>query len=182
MILYHGHNQWTFPRGKIEGEERSFAAALRETREETGLSRTDIRFVDYFKAYENWTFVKNGEKIHKTIIFYLAETSKKNIRVEHNFDGYCWFPYREAVRVFVGPKNNENRKVLKQAYDFLTGKNKGGAEAALTPDARPTHRPMHPPRPRRQRRFVPRKHETPRHPQILVHDPVVESEKDKEGI
>lgn len=119
LVLYHGHNQWTFPRGKIEGEEKSFAAALRETREETGLTRSDLTFVDYFKAYENWTFVKNNQKVFKTIIFYLAETSKKHIRIEHNFYGYCWFTYREALKVFAGSKNNENRKVLKQAYDFL---------------------------------------------------------------
>ena len=119
LVLFHGHEHWTFPRGKIEGEERSFAAALRETREETGLARADIRFVDYFKAYENWTFVKNGQKVFKTIIFYLAETTKKHVRIEPNFEGYCWFTYREALKIFGGVKNNENQKVLKQAYDFL---------------------------------------------------------------
>ena len=120
LVLFHGHEQWTFPRGKIEGEERSFAAALRETHEETGISRSDIRFVDYFKAYENWTFVKNNQKVFKTVIFYLAETTKKHVRIEPNFEGYCWFTYREASKIFGGVKNNENRKVLKQAYDFLT--------------------------------------------------------------
>jgi 8-oxo-dGTP pyrophosphatase MutT (NUDIX family) len=122
LILYHGRSQWTFPRGKIEKEERSFEAALRETREETGFTRADLRFVDYFKTYENWVFVKNNQKVYKTVIFYLAETSKKHARIEPDFEGYGWFTYREALHIFVGPKNNENRKVLKQVHDFLSGK------------------------------------------------------------
>jgi 8-oxo-dGTP pyrophosphatase MutT (NUDIX family) len=122
LILYHGRNQWEIPRGKMEKEERSFAAAIREVREETGFTRNDLRFVDYFKAYENWTFIKNNQKVYKTIIYYLAETIKKHPRIEPSFEGYGWFTYREALHIFVGPKNNENRKVLKQAYDFLSGR------------------------------------------------------------
>jgi 8-oxo-dGTP pyrophosphatase MutT (NUDIX family) len=124
LILYHGHNQWTFPRGKIEGEERSFAAALRETREETGFTRNDLYFIDYFKAYENWTFIKHNQKVYKTVIFYLAETTKKHVRLEVDFEGYGWFTYREALKILLGSKNDENRKVLRQAYEFLHGNRK----------------------------------------------------------
>ncbi len=136
LVLYHGRNQWEIPRGKIEAEERSFMAALRETREETGFTRADLQFVDYFKAYENWTFIKNGQKVFKTIIYYLAETKKKHPRIEPSFEGYGWFTYREALQIFMGPKNNENRKVLKQAHDFLGAKNKSAART----------QPMRPPR------------------------------------
>lgn len=122
LILYYGRGQWTFPRGKIEKEERSFAAALRETKEETGLVRSDFKFADYFKAYENWTFEKNNRKVYKTVIFYLAETSKKNVKIEERSQGYGWFTYKEAMKVFIGPKNSENRKVIKRAYDFLIRK------------------------------------------------------------
>lgn len=119
LILYRGHSQWMFPRGKIEGEERSFAAALRETREETGLGRNDLHFIDYFKAYENWTYEKNNEKIHKTVILYLAETRKKQVRLERDFEGFGWFPYEHAMRIFAGSKNNENRKILDLVHEFL---------------------------------------------------------------
>jgi bis(5'-nucleosidyl)-tetraphosphatase len=119
LLLCRAFNQWTFPRGKIEQEERSFAAALRETREETGLGRNDLRFIDYFKAYENWTFVKNGEKIHKTVILYLAETRKRQVRLEREFEGFGWFGYDMAMKIFAGSKNDENRKILDLVHDFL---------------------------------------------------------------
>ena len=126
LILYYGRGQWTFPRGKIEKEERSFAAALRETREETGLVRNDLKFSDYFKAYENWPYEKNQKKVYKTVIFYLAETGKKHVRIEERSQGFGWFTYREALKVFVGPKNSENRKVLVKAFNFLTKKKNPG--------------------------------------------------------
>lgn len=119
LALYYGRNSWTFPRGKIEIEEKSFEAALRETKEETGFSKQDLELLSRFKAYENWTYVKNGRKIFKTVIFYMAETYKKHARIEDRSQGYGWFTYSEALRIFSGPKNVENRKVLKKAYCFI---------------------------------------------------------------
>ena len=124
LILYRGKSHWTFPRGKIENEERSFQAALRETREETGLSRSDISIINGFRAYEHWVFTKNRQRIAKTVIFYIGETKRKNVRLEPDFEGYGWFVYREALRIFSGEKNKENRKVLRQAYGFLKKKHR----------------------------------------------------------
>lgn len=123
LMLYYGHSYWTFPRGKIEKEERSFTAALRETKEETGLGRQDLAFVECFKTREQWTFMRGNQKIHRTIIFYLAQTTKTHVRVSHEHQGYGWFTYREAMKILIGKKNGENRKVLKQAFDFIEKKN-----------------------------------------------------------
>jgi len=123
LILFRA--TWTFPRGKIEKEERSFEAALRETQEETGLTRGQLRFVDYFKAYENWTFTRNGKKVRKTVIFYLAQTTKRQIRISEEHWGYVWLTYKEAMKMFSGPRHGEDRKVLLRVQDFLSGKKKG---------------------------------------------------------
>lgn len=122
LALYYGHNYWTFPRGKIEKEERSFEAALRETYEETGLSRGDLRFVDYFKTYENWTFTRNGKKVRKTVIFYLAETSQRTVKMEKRCLGYGWFTASEIMKILLGSKNEENRKVIRRVSKFLSEK------------------------------------------------------------
>lgn len=122
LMLYYGHSYWTFPRGKIEEQERSFAAALRETREETGFTRADLTFVECFKTREQWTFMRGTQKIHRTIIFYLAETQRSHVRVSDEHQGYGWFTYREAMKVLIGKKNGENRRVLKHAFDFIEHK------------------------------------------------------------
>ena len=50
LLLYHGRGYWNFPKGKIESEERSFQTALREIKEETGLSRDDLKLNQHFKT------------------------------------------------------------------------------------------------------------------------------------
>ncbi len=117
LILYHGHNYWNFPKGKIENEERSFEAALRETREETGLAGRDLRLVRNFKTYERFSFKRNGKAIFKIVIFYLAETTEPRVKISKEHQGYGWFLYREATRIL--GRYKDSQKVLKNTYDFL---------------------------------------------------------------
>ena len=42
LLLYHGGRYWNFPKGKLEKEEDSYTAALREIKEETGLRPGDF--------------------------------------------------------------------------------------------------------------------------------------------
>ena len=121
LVLYHRGAYWNFPKGKIEKEERSFEAALRETREETGLTARDLRVIRDFKTREQFAFRRSGQKVFKIIIFYLAETRTPQVRIsDRSHQGYGWFPYREASRIL--GKYEESQKVLKEANDFICGK------------------------------------------------------------
>lgn len=117
LILYHGHSYWNFAKGKIESEEKSFEAAFRETREETGLTRRDLRLVNNFKVQERYTFRRAGQPIFKIVIFYLAETSLINIKLSSEHEGYGWFLMRDAKRILGNYRDSQ--RVLKQAYDLL---------------------------------------------------------------
>ena len=117
LLLYHGHDYWNFAKGKIENEEKNFEAAVRETREETGLTTRDLRFVRNFKTYERFNFKRNGKTIYKTVIFYMAETNEPRIRISKEHQGYGWFLYKEASRIL--GKYRDSQKVLKNAHDFL---------------------------------------------------------------
>ncbi len=117
LILYHGHNYWNFPKGKIENEERSFEAALRETKEETGLAGRDLKIINNFKTHERFTFRRAGRQIFKIVIFYLAETDRVNVRISDEHQGYAWFLYSEASKIL--GKYKDSGKVLKNAYQFL---------------------------------------------------------------
>lgn len=141
LILYHGRGYWNFPKGKIEYaksaplpvgsgnakaptriiQESSFQAALREIKEETGLSRDDLKINQYFKAYEKFNFWRKIEnkpqRVFKVVIFYLAETKKADIRLSKEHSGYGWFTYREALNVL--SKHKDSQRVLKQAHETL---------------------------------------------------------------
>ena len=125
LLLYSGGKYWNFPKGKIEKNEKSLEAAIRETMEETGLNKKDLHIKRWFKAYERFTFYSSREKkkIFKTIIFYLAETRKRQIilpigqKGHESHDGFGWFLYKDARELLKQHKDSE--AVLKQANEFI---------------------------------------------------------------
>src|SRR3989344_5852027 len=62
LLLYHGHNYWNFHKGKIETEEKSLEAAFRETKEEAGLGKSDLRMVNNFKVYQKFSFRRRFDR------------------------------------------------------------------------------------------------------------------------
>ncbi len=135
LLLYKRGNYWNFPKGHFEAGERSIDAALRELEEETGIKKSELRIVPNFRAYERFYFRVGNEGIHDTVILFLAESHKAEIKIaprEHS--GFAWFLYRDALNV-VGKKYKDTRKVLKQANDFLNARSAA------------RHRAPHPPIP-----------------------------------
>lgn len=120
LLVYHGGGYWNFPKGKIESEEKSFQTAVREIKEEVGLTLKDLKFKENFKATERFVFRRKGMEISKIVIFYLAETHQKHIRISREHDGYGWFSYKEAMKIL--SKYKDSQKVLTQANNFLVKK------------------------------------------------------------
>ncbi len=117
LILYHGHSYWNFAKGKIESEEKSLEAAIRETKEETGISLKDLKLNDNFRAHERFYFKRNGQSVYKIVIFYLAESMTDQVVLSHEHQGYGWFSFEEARRIL--GKYRDSQRVLKQACEFL---------------------------------------------------------------
>jgi 8-oxo-dGTP pyrophosphatase MutT (NUDIX family) len=125
LLLYQGGWYWNFPKGKLIQGEQSFRAALREVYEETGLAASELRCKGWFKMQDSFTYVRNKEKIFKTVTYYLAVKKSVSIRLKvkpdneegERHEGYGWFLYRDASR-FVSTPNI--RRHLKKAYDFIT--------------------------------------------------------------
>lgn len=124
LLLYRRGSYWNFPKGHFEVGETSEDAALREVEEETGIRRSELRIVSGFRAYEKFFFQRGEEKIHDTVILYLAETHKAEVKIaprEHS--GFSWFLYEDAVKT-IGKKYHGIRRILKQAHDFLEARSR----------------------------------------------------------
>ncbi|MBI5732677.1 NUDIX domain-containing protein [Candidatus Jorgensenbacteria bacterium] len=119
LLLYHGGRYWNFPKGKLDQGEKSFRAALREVKEETGLSSNELRLKEWFKVYDRFTFTKNKEKVFKIVMYYLAETDNPIIKISSEHHGYGWFLLRDALRMLMYPNLKSN---LKKAYDNIIRK------------------------------------------------------------
>ena len=114
LLLNYPQGHWDFIKGKIEQNETAHETALRETREETGIS--NIEFIDGFEEWVEYDFRFKKENIHKKVIFFLAKTSEKKIRLSHEHNDYVWLEYDDALKktTFENAKN-----VLSKANEFL---------------------------------------------------------------
>jgi 8-oxo-dGTP pyrophosphatase MutT (NUDIX family) len=149
LLLYKRGSYWNFPKGHFEEGEESMATALRETEEETGIKPSELRIIPGFKAFEKFAFRAGNERIHDTVILFLAETRRAEVRIsprEHS--GFGWFTYQDAIAT-VGKKYLATKHVLKQAHDFIH-RRRHSQHASQRPAS--GHRPRrrwHPPHPRR---------------------------------
>ena len=95
LLLHYPSGHWDFVKGKMEEDETTHQTAIRETREETGI--TDIIFVDNFEEWIEYNFQFQGELIHKKVVFFLAETKTKDITISHEHQDYTWMDYQTAM-------------------------------------------------------------------------------------
>jgi len=114
LLLNYPQGHWDFVKGKIEQNETSHETALRETKEETGI--TNIEFVDGFEESVEYDFRFKKEDIHKKVIFFLAKTNEKKISLSHEHNDFVWLEYDDALKktTFRNAKN-----VLSKANEFL---------------------------------------------------------------
>ncbi|MAF80034.1 diadenosine tetraphosphate hydrolase [bacterium] len=141
LILYQKNRYWNFPKGKLEEKERSFRAAIREVKEETGINYKDLRFRDYFKAYDRFVFMREGKKVSKLVMFYLAESNTSRVRIEDEHDGYVWLLYPDAIGLMKYKNLKDilkkaNDVVIRRAHDKFSKKSTGGGQKGAS---RPRH-------------------------------------------
>ena len=115
LLLNYPQGHWDFVKGKVEKNETPHETAKRETREETGIA--NIEFIDGFAESVEYDFRFKKENIHKKVIFFLAKTDEKNIKLSHEHNDYLWLEYNDALKktTFENAKN-----VLSKANKFLS--------------------------------------------------------------
>ncbi|MDP2704668.1 MAG: NUDIX domain-containing protein [bacterium] len=123
LVLYQKNRYWNFPKGKLEKGEPGFRAAIREVKEETGINYKNLLFRDYFKAYNRFMFMREGKRVSKLVMFYLAEATTAHIQISDEHDGYGWFLYPDALGLM---KYKNLRDILKQANDVVCKKSPAG--------------------------------------------------------
>ena len=114
LLLNYPQNHWDFVKGKIEKNEEPRETARREAEEETGI--TDFKFIDGFEEYIEYDFRFKNEDVHKKVIFFLAKTDTKKIRLSDEHFDSTWLGYNDALKKIT----HENAKnVLIKANKFL---------------------------------------------------------------
>lgn len=114
LLLHYPAGHWDFVKGKIEDNENPEQTVIRETKEETGIS--DIEFIKSFKEKIEYIFKFNGDTIQKEVIFFLAKTNTKQVKLSYEHLDYVWLDFDNALNKIT----YENAKnVLIKAKNYL---------------------------------------------------------------
>ena len=114
LLLHYEAKHWDFPKGNIETGETDHETVKREIEEETGIK--DIEIIKDFKEKIQYYFKFEGELINKTVIFYLAKTKTKEVKLSFEHIGSTWLPYDKAIEKLTFKNAKE---ILEKANDFL---------------------------------------------------------------
>jgi bis(5'-nucleosidyl)-tetraphosphatase len=68
---------WGFPKGWVEKGEEDRETAIRETREESGL--TDVQILPGFTKKIHFFYKKEGQMVSKDVIYFIAKTEQKDV-------------------------------------------------------------------------------------------------------
>jgi 8-oxo-dGTP pyrophosphatase MutT (NUDIX family) len=128
LLLLSAHGAWEFPKGKLEAGETPLAAALRELREESGLS--DVTLDDGFARQIGYAFRGRGRHrgrvVNKTVHYVLGRTTAADdaVRLSREHRRFEFLPFPAAVRRLT---HAGTRAVLRDAVAFLDGRAGGAA-------------------------------------------------------
>ena len=104
-----GH--WDFPKGHVEGNETELETAKRELIEETGIA--EFRIFNGFRHRIEYNFSKDNRIASKEVIFFLAESNIKDVKLSSEHQNFIWLnfnlaysklPYANAKEVLAAVK------------------------------------------------------------------------------
>ena len=120
LLLKHESGKWMLPKGTIEPGETPQEVALREVREETGLS--NVRLVSDL-GEERYLFFWRSEDTYydKTVRYYLLEFLGGETPVPQTEEGFVACEWTSLDDALDRIKYKETREVVRRAKEVLVG-------------------------------------------------------------
>ncbi len=114
LLLHYTAGHWDFPKGNIEAGESEKQTAIREIREETGI--TDVEFLDSFRMKIEYKYRHGRRLVQKEVVLFLAQTHTRQVTISHEHIGFAWRKFDEAMQQLTY-RNAKN--LLSAAKDYL---------------------------------------------------------------
>ena len=117
IVSVGGQNRWQLPKGMVEKGESPETAAVREAREEAGVSSEVVQLIETIEYW--YAGLDNGIRVrfHKRVHFYLLRYISGDTK-EHDWEvnEARWVPINDATSQLAF--DNE-RRVMQQARDLI---------------------------------------------------------------
>lgn len=119
LLLYKNQNGkyvgWVMPKGNIEAGETYKQTALREVKEETGVTAKISKYI----GKTQYSFRCNGDIINKTVYWYLmtADSFYCKPQAEEFFSDVGFYKQHEAYHLL---KFHDEKQVMRKAYAEYT--------------------------------------------------------------
>ena len=114
LLLHYLGGHWDLPKGKIEANESPEDAAIREVREETGLT------VQPYKGFsEVITYYYRGperELVDKSVVFFIGSTTEEKVQLSPEHLAYAWLEINPALNRLT---YNNARHLLSMVNQFI---------------------------------------------------------------
>jgi 8-oxo-dGTP pyrophosphatase MutT (NUDIX family) len=116
LLTSNKRGVWCLPKGLIEENEDEVTTAMREVREETGVSRVKLRGKVGLIKYQ---FGFRAKTFDKTVHFFLFETDQADAKVGTEHDAMEWMPYDKALQTLSYPNEKD---MLTKAWGMIQAK------------------------------------------------------------
>jgi 8-oxo-dGTP pyrophosphatase MutT (NUDIX family) len=116
--------EWGFPKGRRDGSESDLDCALREMREETGLSESDVCLIHNLEPLNETFFGSNHvHYCHKYFLIYVPDGNQvkydyQNPHMRREIGGIGWFTLNDALQK-IRSDNVEKREILLRVGSLL---------------------------------------------------------------
>lgn len=113
LLIKHRKGHWAFPKGHADKGETKLETALRELKEETGVTKISLlkKRVLLREAYKFTD--RKGVKILKKVNYFIAETKIKKVKIDHKeVTNFRWATVKAAMEKITF---RESKSILKKA-------------------------------------------------------------------
>jgi len=112
LVIKQARNgNWSFPKGHVENDETEIETAIREVKEEVGISVTPL---DGFREVISYNPRAN---IFKEVVYFVSESKNPSVKIQkEEVSDYKWVRPNHALRTLTFKNDKE---VLKKALKFL---------------------------------------------------------------
>lgn len=119
LMLRKTNGDWVLPKGRIEENESSMQAAIREVKEETGIKAVIENYIDTtnFKFKNIWT---NNEIVSKDVEWYLMKKRGGNL-IPQKEEGFVEAKFIHVDKVDELIKYKDEKEIIKRGLEIIKG-------------------------------------------------------------